>query len=74
LNECEALSRTTKNSHVPEGVLNIVLGKHRLEAAGIGGESTEFHSEKKTHTEFWFEKVKENKPQEVQGRRWEHDF
>jgi hypothetical protein len=47
LNECEALSRTTKNLHVPEGVLNMVLGKHRPKVAGLGGELTEFHSEKK---------------------------
>jgi len=38
----------------------MVLGKHRPKVAGLGVELTEFHSEKKkTHTKFWFEKVKE---------------
>ena len=59
LNKCEALSRVTKNLHVPVGVLNMVLGKHRPKAAGVVGELTEFHSERKRIKKIWFEKVKE---------------
>jgi hypothetical protein len=52
LNECEALYRTTKTVHVREGVMNMVLSKHRPRAEGIRGELTEFHSERKSIQNF----------------------
>jgi hypothetical protein len=47
LNECETLYRTTKTVYVREGVMNMVLSKHRPRAEGIRGQLTEFHSERK---------------------------
>ena len=72
-NECEALSRATKNLHVPEGVLNTVLGKHRPKAAGIGGELTEFHSEKKKRIQNfslrrWKKKIDHRRYKDVDGK------